>query len=126
MQIFLIFYCIILKPNLQNKNMLIFKTDIAKAYDTVSWDYLNSMMIQKVFGVKWRKWVFECLRSGSSSVLVNASPSAEFSLSRGLRQGDPMSPFLFTLVMEGLSNAIKKAVENGGYKGVEIGEEKIY
>lgn len=109
----------------KKKALLIFKTDIAKAYDTVSWEYLNSMMIQKGFGEKWRKWVFECLKSGSSSVLVNASPTTEFSLSRGLRQGDPMSPFLFTLIMEWLNNAINKAANNGGYRGIEVGSNKI-
>lgn len=66
----------------KKKSMLIYKSDIAKAYDSVSWDYLDSIMLQKGFGVRWRKWVMECLKSGSSSVLVNASPTAEFSLSR--------------------------------------------
>lgn len=107
------------------KSIFIFKSDIAKAYDTVSWKYLDSMMQLKGFGQKWCQMVGECLRSGTSSVLINASPTYEFSLSRGLRQGDPLSPFLFTLVMEGLNNVISSAVTSNSYKGVEVGDNRV-
>lgn len=82
-------------------------------------------MLQKGFGWKWRSWIKACLISGSSSVLVNGSPSLEFPLQRGLRQGDPIAPFLFTLVMEGLNSAIRKASEIRTYKGVKVGEDNI-
>lgn len=106
--------------------MFIFKSDIAKAYDSVSWNYLDSMMIQKGFGRKWRQWIKECLKSESSSVLVNGIPTFEFPLYRGLRQGDPIAPFLFTLIMEGLNSAISKAIGCNTYKGIQIGENRIH
>lgn len=109
----------------KKKSMFIFKSDIAKAFDSVSWDYLDSILDQKGFGFTWRRWMRVCLSSGSSSILINASPSSEFRLGRGLRQGDPLSPFLFTLVMEGLNEAIKKAVQNNTYVGTKIGDDNI-
>lgn len=109
----------------KKKYCFIFKYDIAKAYDTVSWDYVDSIMEQKGFGAKWQAWVRECLQSGSSSVLVNASPTEEFLPRHGLRQGDHISPFLFTLVMEGLHSAIANAIATNSFIGIEVGEDKV-
>lgn len=61
----------------------------------------------------------------SASVLVNGSPSGEFQLQRGLRQGDPLSPLIFLLAAEGLSLLMKKASNGGFFKPAEIGREKI-
>ncbi|XP_071739630.1 uncharacterized protein [Rutidosis leptorrhynchoides] len=71
------------------------------------------------FGCKWRKWILSCLSSASIPILVNGSPTKEFSLSRGVRQEDLLSPFLFILAAEGL-NISKAAIEKGLFKGVEI------
>jgi len=60
-------------------------------------------MIWMGFHLKWIKWVQGCLESATVSVLVNGSPTEEFRPSRGLRQGDPMAPFLFLVVAEGLA-----------------------
>ncbi|GKD49961.1 reverse transcriptase domain, reverse transcriptase zinc-binding domain protein [Tanacetum coccineum] len=65
------------------------------------------------FGAKWCKWVESCLRSSTMSILVNESPTKEFSLERGVRQGDPLSPFLFILAAEGLDVIVNEAVQNG-------------
>lgn len=54
------------------------------------------------------------------SVMVNGSPTKEFSMGKGLRQGDLLSPFLFLVVAEGLKGLINKAVENGSYAGFSI------
>ena len=66
-----------------------------------------------------------CLKLCDLSVLVNGSPTKEFFMERGLRQGDPLSPFLFTLSMEGLSLALSKAKENGSFPGINIGNDNI-
>ncbi|GKE11180.1 reverse transcriptase domain, reverse transcriptase zinc-binding domain protein [Tanacetum coccineum] len=77
------------------------------------------------FEEKWCKWVEICLRSASMSILVNGSPSEEFGLKRGVRQGDPLSPFLFILAAEGLNAIVTKAVEKGIFRGVVVRENKI-
>ncbi|KAL4572226.1 hypothetical protein LXL04_018996 [Taraxacum kok-saghyz] len=110
----------------KKQKFMIFKTDIAKAYDSVAWDYLEEIMTEMGFGVRWRKWVRVSLSSGFSSILINGSPTDEFKLERGLRQGDPLSPFLFTLIMEGLSLAIKNSETLFGFKGINIGKNNVY
>ncbi|XP_071708555.1 uncharacterized mitochondrial protein AtMg01250-like [Rutidosis leptorrhynchoides] len=77
------------------------------------------------FGAKWRKWILACLKSASISVLINGSPTHEFKLERGIRQRDPLSPFLFIITAEGLNILTKKSVDSGLFKGVDIGSEKV-
>ncbi|GKA48843.1 RNA-directed DNA polymerase, eukaryota, reverse transcriptase zinc-binding domain protein [Tanacetum coccineum] len=94
----------------RKKKMLLFKVDFEKAFDSVSWKYLDFVLYSLGFGVKWRSWIKACLKSSRTSILVNGSPTSEFIVKRGLRQGDTLSPFLFILVMEGLHVAFKDAV----------------
>ncbi|GKU93870.1 hypothetical protein SLEP1_g7429 [Rubroshorea leprosula] len=98
-----------------------FKADFEKAYDCVDSGFLDWMMDSMGFGDKWRKWIRECLSTARISVLINGSPTKEFSVSKGLRQGDPLSPFLFLLVGEDLCGLVKKAECEGLLRGVEIG-----
>ncbi|GJY20644.1 RNA-directed DNA polymerase, eukaryota, reverse transcriptase zinc-binding domain protein [Tanacetum coccineum] len=77
------------------------------------------------FGLKWRSRIKTCLSSSRASILVNGSPTSEFSINRGLKQGDPLSPFLFILVMEGLHNAFADAVGNGLISGIYINNSSI-
>nr|GEZ72511.1 hypothetical protein [Tanacetum cinerariifolium] len=70
------------------------------------------MLASLGFGVKWRNWIQACLKSARSSILVNGSPTSEFSIKRGLRQGDPLGLFLFIIIMEGLHLALKDAVRS--------------
>lgn len=67
----------------------------------------------------------ECVSTASALVLVNESSLREFCLQRGLRQGDPLSSFIFLLAAEGLSLLMKKAVDGGFFKPLEIGRNKI-
>ncbi|GKB02780.1 putative RNA-directed DNA polymerase, eukaryota, reverse transcriptase zinc-binding domain protein [Tanacetum coccineum] len=81
--------------------------------DSISWNYLDHILDSLGFGLKWCPWIKTCLSSLRASILVNGSPAFEFSINRGLRQGDPLSPYIFILVMEGLHNAFANAVGNG-------------
>ena len=72
------------------------------------------------FGEKWIEWVEWCISIVKFSVLVNGSPSGFFQSSRGLRQGDPLSPYLFVLGMKALSSLINRAVRGGFLSGCRI------
>ncbi|GJT94975.1 RNA-directed DNA polymerase, eukaryota, partial [Tanacetum coccineum] len=96
----------------EKKKKLIFKVDFEKAYGFVCWDYLQDVMFKMGFGRKWCAWIRGCLESSVTSILVNGSPTDEFKIRRGLRQGDPLSPFLFILAMEGLHMLISCAIHS--------------
>ncbi|GKA74736.1 putative RNA-directed DNA polymerase, eukaryota, reverse transcriptase zinc-binding domain protein [Tanacetum coccineum] len=109
----------------RKKELMIFKVDFEKAFDSVRWDFLDLVMDKLGFGSKWRSWIHGCLKEGRSSVLVNGSPTSEFELFKGLRQGDPLSPFLFILVMEALHATIRKTMDLGLFKGVSVGHANL-
>ncbi|XP_071706748.1 uncharacterized protein [Rutidosis leptorrhynchoides] len=104
---------------------LIFKVDFEKAFDSLSWEFLMEVMGILGLGSKWRQWILACLKSATISILVNGSPTLEFNLGRGVRQGDPLSPFLFIIAAEGLNALTKMAVCNNRFSGVEIGKDKV-
>nr|KAJ0219093.1 hypothetical protein LSAT_V11C300139740 [Lactuca sativa] len=103
-----------------HKKILLFKADFDKAFDSVNWQYLDSILEQMGFGNKWRMWIRGCLNSSRASVIINGSPTREFPISRRVRQGDPLSPYLFIIAMEGLSVALKSACDKGLFNGVQI------
>lgn len=104
---------------------ILLKIDFAKAYDSVDWNYVIRMLHLMGFPIKWTSWIRECITSVSTNVLVNGSPSGEFILERGLRQGDPLSPFLFLIAAEGLNWLVKCAQSQGLLKGAAIGRESV-
>lgn len=104
---------------------LFFKVDFAKGLDSISWDYLLDVLKKMNFPMKWVNWISECLSTANANVLVNGSPSGEFELERGIRQGDPLSPFLFLIAAEGLSLLVKRAVDEGEMQAAVIGRNKI-
>ena len=107
------------------KSCLVFKVDYEKAYDLVSWNFLVYMLRRLDFCAKWIQWIVGCLKSTSISVLVNGSPSTEFSPQRGLRQGDPLAPFLFNIVGEALNELVRKAVKRNLFWGFSMGANSV-
>jgi hypothetical protein len=103
------------------QSCLIFKVDFEKAYDSVEWSFLDYMLGRFGFCAKWREWIRACVFSGNMSVLVNGSSSDEINIQRGLKQGDPLAPFLFLLVAEGLGGLMKKAGDLNKFRGFQIG-----
>lgn len=84
------------------KSCIIFKLDYEEMYGSISWEFLDYMLARLGSCVKWRSWFHGCLAFSFISVLINNSPSGEFVMQRGIRQGDPLALFLFTITGEGL------------------------
>jgi hypothetical protein len=104
----------------KKKHSFIFKVDFEKAYDSVRWDYLDDVLKKFGFGERWCGWIQECLRSSWGSVIVNGSPTEEFQFFKGLKQGDPLSPFIFILIMESLHISFQRVVDAGMFKGIVL------
>lgn len=99
---------------------MIIQLDIAKAYDKISWSYIREVLKAYGFDHNWIRWVVALVTTASCSILLNGSPSRTFKPSRGLRQRDPLSPFLFILMMEGLGRVIISAKEEGRIQGLRL------
>ncbi|KAK2639288.1 hypothetical protein Ddye_027083 [Dipteronia dyeriana] len=102
------------------------KLDFEKAYDSLDHSFLDFMLKEMGFGWHWRKWVSCCISTPRLSVLVNGSPTRQFGIERGFRQGDPLSPFLFNVAVEGLSAVFKKAEAMDLMKGISFGGNVVH
>ncbi|MCI15802.1 RNA-directed DNA polymerase (Reverse transcriptase), partial [Trifolium medium] len=92
------------------------KVDIAKAFDTLNWSFLLKVLNAFGFNQKFCNWIHAILQSAKISVSFNGRQHGFFSCSRGVRQGDPLSPLLFCLAEEVISRSITKMVREGKLK----------
>ena len=98
------------------------KLDMQKAYDKIEWSFLRAILNNMGFPTNWIHWVMQCVSTVSYHILINGSPSNTFLHSRGLRQGDPLSPYLFILCANVLSCALIKNEQNNDIKDIKIGK----
>ena len=102
------------------KGLMAIKLGMIKAYDQVEWAYLEAMMHKLGFQDRWISLMMMCVTTVSYSVLINGEPKGSIVPTQGLRQGDPISPYLFLLCAEGLSAMLRKN-ENGGIpRGIAV------
>ncbi|CAL1408646.1 unnamed protein product [Linum trigynum] len=105
---------------LGNRRDMMLKLDMKKAYDMVDWECLETLLRRYGFNDKWCRWVSSCIRTVRFSVLFNGEASETFCPSRGIRQGDPLSPFLFILMSNALTFLVDKAVSEDRIKGIKL------
>ena len=96
------------------------KLDISKAYDRVEWQFLQGIMEKLGFLVTWINWVMGCITTPSFSTLINGKSYGNINPSKGLRQGDPLPPYLFLLCAEGFTSLLVKAEMDRRIKGISI------
>ena len=115
---------VLAEAKFKNNPCMVFKLDFEKAYDSVSWGFLNYMMMRMGFCERWRKWIHGCLSSATISILINGSTTREFVPERGLRQGDPLAPFLFNIAAEGLTGLMRTTVSKNLFSSYKVGRQK--
>nr|GEZ57452.1 putative RNA-directed DNA polymerase, eukaryota, reverse transcriptase zinc-binding domain protein [Tanacetum cinerariifolium] len=96
------------------------EVDFKKAYDSVRWDFLDDVLKKFGFVNKWCAWIQSFLRSLRGSIIINGSPTEEFQFFKGLKQGDPLSPFLFILIIESLHLSFQRVVDAGMFMGIKL------
>ena len=97
---------------------LIVKLDISKAYDKVEWEFLRWIMMKIGLPKQWVNLAIETVQTATYSILINGEPNGFITPTRGIRQGDLLSLYLFLLCAEGLSSLIRKAANINRLEGI--------
>jgi hypothetical protein len=108
----------IIHSAMRNKEKgLVLKLDYEKAYDRVNWQFLEEMLVSRGFGAKWNAWIMRLVQGGSIAIRLNDENNYYFSPGKGLREGDPLSPVLFNLVVDIFTRMLIKAIAKGYIHG---------
>lgn len=102
------------------KGWMLLKLDLEKAYDRIRWDFLEDTLYAAKLPQIWVTWIMECVMNPGMSLLWNGVRTKAFTPQRGLRQGDPLSPYLFVLCMERLCHQIQFSVANKEWKPIRL------
>ena len=103
---------------------VVFKINFEKAYDHVDWGILDHVLERKSFSSKWRSWMRRCLYLTTFAISMNGNAKGWVKAYRGLRQGDPLSSFLFTIVVDVLSKLVVIAKEKGLFEGFLVSKNR--
>jgi hypothetical protein len=108
--------------NIKQKNIkaLVMKLDLKKAFDSIDWEFLRLILHTVGFGDKFTDWILSCVTSANFAVMINGEATSFFKSERGLRQGCPLSPYLFILIMEGLSLLLSKSISEHHISGIKV------
>lgn len=110
----------------KKKKGWIIKLGFEKAFDHVDWDFLEKIMRNKQFEHKWIKWILGCVKNPRYSIFINGRWRGRVLATRGIQQGDPLSPFIFLLVNEVLGALVDRLHQNELYEGFTVDKEKIH
>ena len=102
------------------KGWMLLKLDLEKAYDKIRWDFLEDTLVVAGFSEQWVSWIMQCVSGPSMNLLWNGGKTEAFKPLRGLRQGDPLSPYLFVLCMERLCHMINRSILDKKWKPISI------
>lgn len=106
-----------------NKGLMAIKIDFEKAYDRLRWTFIRDTLLQMNIPLLLVNVIMECVTSASLKVLWNGEPSQSFKPSRGIRQGDPLSPYLFVMCMERLYQTIEEAIVQERWKPIRASRD---
>lgn len=102
----------------KKQNGVVFKIDFEKAYDKIRWSFVRQTLQMKGFSEKWCDWISAFTQKGHVNIKINDQLSNNFQTKKGLRQGDPLSPVLFNIVVDMLAILINRAKREGHIEGV--------
>lgn len=100
------------------KGWMLLKLDLEKAYDRIRWDLFEDSLRAPGFDDRWVGWILQCVMDPSMTILWNIEKTEAFKPSRGLRQGDPLSPYLFVLCLERLCHMVDRSMAMGDWKPI--------
>ena len=100
------------------KGFMATKVDLEKAYDRLSWNFIHKTLMELSLPLDLVRLIMECLTSNCMNILWNSELTDDFSPSKGVWQGDPLSPYIFVLCIKRLSHGIYCSIQQDQWKPI--------